>query len=88
MEYGFKVIARIKEDLDQEERKRITEKIEYLKNALGIQQIDDETYIRVRTNNRDLSSACLFYLELKDIKKFFTKLEYYDYIDDEMEIAV
>ncbi|TRW22901.1 hypothetical protein FL857_10855 [Criibacterium bergeronii] len=88
MEYGFKVIARIKDDLNIEEREKITEKIEYLKNILGIYQVDDETYIRVRTNNRDFAKACGFYYELKDEKNDFSKLEYYDYIDDEMEIAV
>lgn len=88
MEYGFKIVARIKNNLSEEDKAYVENRIEHFKNLLDITKINDETYIRPRKNNRDLGSACLFYVQLKKEKNFFGRLEYYDYINDEMEIAV
>ncbi|TRW28187.1 hypothetical protein FL857_01600 [Criibacterium bergeronii] len=88
MDYGFKIIAKVKDNLSQEEKVKILEKINDLKNKLDIYQLDDITYIRLRKNNRDLGAACLFYIQLEKVKGDFSKLEYHDYINDEMEIAV
>lgn len=87
-DYGFKIIAQLKDELSEEDRKIINSKIEYLKQLLEITQLDDTTFVKIRTDNQDLASACGFFFELEDYKEMFKKLEYYDYIDDEMEILV
>ena len=86
--YDFKIIAKLRKDLSNKEKEKILKEIKRLKNILGVYQVNDSMYIRIRKNNRDLGAACLFYLELKDEKQYFSKLEYYDYIYGETEIAV
>lgn len=86
--YDFKIIAKLRKDLSNKEKEKILKEIKRLKNILGVYQVNDSMYIRIRQNDEDLGAACLFYLELKDEKQYFSKLEYYDYIDGETEIAV
>ena len=86
--FRFKVVAVIKPDLSEEDKLFITERINHYFNLLSMAKADDHTYYFPKQDNTEFGMVCGFYIELEDFKKYFCKLEYYDYVDGENEVAV
>lgn len=85
--YRFKVVAKLKENLTVEEKKNAEDKILFLKDRLNLKEIEDCTYIVKVNDNTAFAKAHLFFLELKDRKSYFSKLEYYDNFREKIQIG-
>lgn len=87
--YRFKVIAKPKENLSLEDQKLLDDKMEFLLSRLNLAKIDDDyTYYCPTRNNEDFGNVVIFYNNLEDIKQCFEKLEYYDYVKENYEVAI
>lgn len=87
--YRFKVVAKPKENLSLEDQKLLDDKMEFLLSRLNLAKIDnDYTYYCPVRNNEDFGNVTILYNNLKKIKQCFKNLEYYDYVDNDYEVAV
>ena len=88
MDYRFKVVVQVKDSLSEEEKKQLSNKINFLKKVLKLNQINECEFVSQKLDNTDFSRVYGLFMQLEEMKEFFNKLEYYDYIDDEVEVAV
>lgn len=87
-EVAFEVIAVLKNDLPLEDYEKVQKEIDRY-GERGLTKIDENTYVRYRTNNQDLAVAGLFYADLnRRHVKCFKQLEVFNYVDDEHLKAV
>lgn len=89
-EYNFKVVAELRNDLTDEQRKNAVSKIEELQRKFKIVKIDDATYCKAGAINGhdDFGAVTFFFCKLKRIKEYFGKLEYYDLPEGDISVAV
>lgn len=90
MEYNYKVVAKLKDDLTEEEKKAVTDRIEDLQKRLKIIKIDEVTYRKRGPIQEydDFGAVTIFYCALEDMKEYFTMLEYYNLWEDRKRVAV
>lgn len=88
--YNYKVVAELRPDLPENERIYAVNKIRDLKNRLNIVNIDNVTYCKAQPINGydDFGAVAFFFSALKDMKKCFSRLEYYDLWGDRKRAAV
>lgn len=88
--YNYKVIAELRNDLSENEKKFINEKIEELTKKMGIIDIGDNTFCKKPPimEYNDFGPVCFFSIELEKYKEYFSKLEYYNMWKGEKDIAV
>ncbi len=86
----FKVIAELRNDLTEEQRENAIEKIKRVETAFKIANINKNTYCKDTPEETysDCGAVLFFYFTLRDMKEYFSKLEYYDLWDGESSIAV
>lgn len=86
----FKVIAKLREDLTESERESALKAIRDLQDRLRIISIDQVTYYKAQPihDYDDFGAVTLFFSALKDMQKFFSKLEYYDLWEENKRVAV
>lgn len=85
---NFKVIAEISPSLNKQEKSEVTAKIKALQKKLLITECESNTYSNTHEDNQEFGLVVFFFLELKKIKNSFCHLAYYDFLDNEEEIAV
>lgn len=90
MDYNYKVIAKIKNDLPEEDREFIIGKMNELMEKTGVENIGDDTFCKKPpvAEHNDFAPVCFFSIELEKYKAYFSKLEYYDIAEGERDIAV
>lgn len=90
MEYNYKVVAKIKDDLSEKDRAFIVGKIKELMEKTGVENIGDDTFCKKPpvSEHNDFGPVCFFSIELEKYKTYFSKLEYYDMAEGERDIAV
>lgn len=88
--YNFKVVAKLRDDLNQIDRKKALDYINEWQGKFQIMKIDDETYCKSGKINGhdDFGAVSFFFCVLEDKKEYFSKLEYYDLWEGENCIAV
>lgn len=88
--YNFKVVAKLREDLTAVEKIAALNEIEDLQDRLNIINIDSVTYCKAQPirDYDDFGAVTLFFSALKDMRKFFSKLEYYDLWEGNKRVAV
>lgn len=84
MNYNFKVVAQLRDDLTQEEREKAVHRIDFLKQKLRLIQLDTGEFVKGSPNEvyEDLGSVYLFYCGLADNKHWFSKLIYHNFYQD------
>lgn len=89
-EYNFKVIAKLRDDLTEEQRRFALSYIEKFQKKLKIQKLDEQTYCKELPIKglSDFGGVTLFYSTLEDIKEYFSRLEYYDIPEGDSHVAV
>lgn len=87
-EYNFKVIAELKPDLSLNEQQFMQNKLQELQQKLSVKQVAPNMYCHAAKNSKEFGAVCMFYLQLEKCKQYFCQLAYYDYLDNESEIAV
>lgn len=87
--YNFKVIARIREDLNPQEKQYINDYLNEWKEKFEVKKIDDETYCKdgIIEGYNDFGPVAFFYCIMEDEKKYFSKLEYHD-LENEKESRI
>lgn len=90
MDYNYKVVAEIKNGLSEEEKAFIIDKINELMEKTGVENIGNNTYCKRLpvSEYNDFGPVCFFSIELEKYKAYFSKLEYYDLVEGERDIAV
>lgn len=88
MDYRFKIIAKLKDDLNYNDRENALEKIKSLQELYSMKKMDSYTFVNSSTSNKEIASSAFFFINLRYIKDKFEILRYYDKVDDEVEIAV
>lgn len=88
--YNYKVIAELRDDLSEEEKQFIDEKMSALMDKMGIIEIEDHTFCKKPPIEEfdDFGPVGFFYVEIRYLKKYFSKLEYYNLWRGETDIAV
>lgn len=89
-DYNYKVIAVLKSDLPEDERISVVNEIKDLQRRLKIVNIDNVTYCKAQPINGydDFGAVAFFFSALKDMKSYFSHLEYYDLWEDRKRVAV
>lgn len=89
-DYNFKVVAKLREDLTEDEKIAALNEIEDLQGRLKIVNVDNVTYCKAQPihNYDDFGAVALFFSALKDMQKCFSKLEYYDLWEGNKRIVV
>lgn len=79
-DYNFKVVAELRDDLDEQEAGKAKHKINDLKRRLRLIQLDSGEYIKMPPNKGidDFAAVYGFYHELENNKQWFSKLMYYN----------
>lgn len=54
----------------------------------GLTKIDENTFVRYRTDDQDLAIAVFFYADLKDYKEYFNRLAVFNLINGNSKVAV
>lgn len=88
--YNFKVIAELRKDLTENERISVLNQIENLRHRLKIISIDNVTYCKEQPihDYDDFGAVALFFSALKEIRGYFSRLEYYDLWEGNKRVAV
>lgn len=88
--YNYKVVAVLKSDLSENERLSAVNEIKDLQSRLKIVNIDNVTYCKAQPINGqdDFGAVAFFFSALKDMKNYFSQLEYYDLWGDRKRVAV
>lgn len=88
--YNYKVIAELRDDLSEVEKKFISEKVDELMKKMGVENIGDNTFCKKSpiVGHNDFGPVCFFSIELEKYKEYFAKLEYFDIWEGERDIAV
>ena len=87
-ECSFKVIAVLKEDLEEKAKGDAVLMIEKLKENFSIEEIEKDIYSHPDQTKKAYGAVFLFFLQLKEMQTNFKELCYYDYLNDETELAV
>lgn len=90
MNYNFKVIAEIKSDLSDNDKKFILEQLSDYQQRFNIIKADDGCYYKdgiVNSQKDDFGPVTFFFCVLEHFKNYFSKLEYYDYTGTEVAIT-
>lgn len=88
--YNFKVIAEIKSDLSDNDKKFILEQLSDYQKRFQIIRADDGCYYKngiVNSQKDDFGPVTFFFCVLKRFSSYFSKLEYYDYTGKEVFVA-
>lgn len=88
--YNYKVVAKLKSNLSEENRKIVTGKIEDLQKRLRLIKADEITYHKAAPiqGYDDFGAVTIFYCALEDMKEYFETLEYYNLWEDRKRVAV
>ena len=88
--YNYKVVAELRPDLPEDERRSTVRTIKDLQKKLHIVSIDDRTYCKAQpiSGHDDFGAVAFFFSALKDMKGCFSRLEYYDLWEDRKRVAV
>lgn len=88
--YNYKVVAKLRNDLSEEDKKIVMNKIEDLQRRLKIIKIDEETYRKKEPiqGYDDFGAVTIFYCALEDMKEYFESLVYYNLWEDRVRVAV
>jgi len=88
--YNYKVIAELRPDLPENERKKAINAIQDLQKKLRIVNVDTVTYCKEQPikGYDDFGAVAFFFSALKDMKDCFSHLEYYDLWEDRKRVAV
>ncbi len=73
---NFIVRLELKEDLSDEEKTFINNKIEGLKNVFGIEQEGNLFFKKNKKLYDDLGPCCAFFIKINKFKKYFKIIEY------------
>ena len=84
----FKVIAVLKDNIGEKEKGETVLMIEKLKENFSIEEIDKDIYSHPDQTKTAYGAVFLFFLQLKEMQSNFKELCYYDYLNDETELAV
>lgn len=89
-DYNFKVIAELKNDLSKKDRIFAEDQFNKLQRKWKIKKLDDITYVKDGNikDIDDIGAVSFFFLDLKDIKKYFSILRYNDLWYGQDEIAI
>lgn len=89
-EYSYKVIAVLKDDLDEEKLQKAISTISDLKSRLHIINLDDITYIKEQPfeEHQDFGAVTFFFCGLEKLKESFSRLEWHDVWLGRTKIAV
>lgn len=81
MDYNFKVIAVLRNDLSDCEKEKAELRINDLSRRLRLVQLEEGGYIKIPPNKGidDFGAVYGFYHELEKNKQWFSKLVYYNY---------
>ena len=90
MDYNFKVVAKLRDDLTDEEHKMAFERLTKWQRKYKMINIDEITYRKAGPiqNYDDFGAVAFFYCVLKDFKECFEKLEYYDFGEGIKRVAI
>jgi hypothetical protein len=88
--YNYKVVAELRSDLPKNEWDIAVNTIKELQKKLRIVNIDDVTYCKEQPINGydDFGAVAFFFSALKDMKGYFSHLEYYDLWEGRKRVAV
>ncbi len=90
--YNYKITFEFKDDIDSDEFEKVKAEIEDWKEKFHIIQVGNNEYRRVGNNptmQDDFADVTVFYITIaREYKKYFKKLEYYDMLDGEFDVAV
>lgn len=88
--YHYKVVAELRSDLSENERKSTLNAIKELQKKLRIINIDSVTYCKEQPikGYDDFGAVAFFFSALKDMKAYFSHLEYYDLWENRKRVAV
>ena len=81
MQYSYIVELQFKEDLSQEDKQFIVEKIEELKRKYHIQQSGKLYYQESNRWAEDLHDCVCFFSALQEYKSYFTLMQYNSYVE-------
>jgi hypothetical protein len=87
---NYKVVAELKPNLSDADRKFISEKVDTLKRKMNIVNIDGNTFCMAQPPREydDFAPVGFFFVELEEFKSYFAKLEYYNLWRGEVDVAV
>lgn len=90
MQYNYKVVAKLKNDLPDDEKKNAIDQIQDLQEKLKIVKIDEVTYCKQAPIQQydDFGAVTLFFCALEDIKEYFETLVYYNLWEERKSVAV
>lgn len=90
--YNYKIVFELKDDIKDDELKRLNENIENLKGKFHIKQVGDNEFRRLGNNptiQDDFGDVAVFYCLLEyDYKNYFKKLECHDIPEGTINVAV
>ncbi len=90
--YNYKITFEFKDDIDSDELKKVKAEIDDWKEKYHIKQVGDDEYRRIGNNpsmQDDFADVSFFYIILEsDYIKYFKKLEYYDMLEEKLDVAV
>lgn len=78
--HSYKVIATIKPEISSEEQQIVHDRISDLTEKLRLKNIANDTYVKEIPFEKyqDFGAVAFFFCALKDMKEYFSKLEYHD----------
>ncbi|MDO4765951.1 MAG: hypothetical protein Q4A29_07815 [Eubacteriales bacterium] len=86
---NFKVIAQVREDLDDDQKFYIKEEMKNLQQKFNIENDGKEYYKAGEIKGyEDFGAVAVFYCLLEPYKEYFARLEYYDVEEGEKKIAI
>lgn len=91
MEYNYKVVAKLKDDLSEEKKNAAMSRIDDLQRRLKIIKIDEVTYRKQGPIQQydDFGAVTIFFIALEeDLKECFESLVYYNLWEDRKRVAV
>lgn len=88
--YNYKVVAKLRSDLSENERAAVLNEMEDLQSRLRIVKLDGDTYCKAQPIHGcdDFGAVAFFFSALKDMEKYFSQLEYYDLWGKRKRVAV
>lgn len=90
MAYTYEVVAELREDLSAQDRQYIENRLEKLQQRFNVCSDNGIVFHKVPpiVNQNDFGAVCFFFWEISDDKRFFKKLEYYDYNEEDFRVTV
>ena len=86
--YGYKIIAEIDAELNEYTNEIVQNTIKAYKKQFVVVEVTENIYINAKKGDKTYGELVFFYLKLKDMGEYFTKLEYYDFVNKEFDKTV